>query len=392
MQIEFIPTDRISPNPRQPRESFEKEKLQELADSITEHDLLHPIIVQKKGKNYQILAGERRWRAYDFAGIKKIPAVVKDVSELEGREIGIIENWHRLRLEPLESEKYLAELYEDGRKAGRYTSILDMARKTGIPDGTLNTILISHKERIAQNLSSMSSTQDIERTKRLRDTPEDRKQVLDLRAKDKIIATDLPKYSEVVEKSTDPVKKALLKAEPTITPEIAEDVLTVEREEEQEAIIRKIETEGLTPEKTKKLIKIMRNAPEPVKKAILRGEIEMERAKPLIAVGITEDKAEDLVIELKREKEEEEDWRTIERDRDIAVLKGDLNAKGIVVQKSVDEKRFEKFRQLHDQIRFLTPAFFLQIKHKKFRKQAIEYLAQMEEYCHNLRIALQEKM
>lgn len=270
MQIEIISTDSIIPNPKQPRESFEKEKLQELADSITEHDLLHPIIVQKKGNNYQILAGERRWRAYDFAGIKEIPAVVKEVSELEGREISIIENWHRLRLAPLESEKYLAELYEDGLKEGRYKSVRDMARKTGISNQTLNPLILAHKDRIEQNLPRSTTHRDIDRTRELKEDPENRRAVLDLRAKDKIIATDLPKYSEVVKKSTEPVKKALLKNEPSITPELAEAILTIESQDEQASIISHIELEGLTEEKAKVFTQTVKGASESVKEAMLK--------------------------------------------------------------------------------------------------------------------------
>ena len=75
MQVKMIRIDEIRPNPFQPRESFPKEEIQQLAKSIKVFGLLQPIIVRKKGKTYEIIAGERRWRAAHFAGLKEIPAI-----------------------------------------------------------------------------------------------------------------------------------------------------------------------------------------------------------------------------------------------------------------------------------------------------------------------------
>jgi len=77
----MISVDEIQPNPFQPRESFEKESLRELADSIRDASVIQPIVVRRHGKGYQIIAGERRWRAAQMAGLKEIPSLIKDIPE-----------------------------------------------------------------------------------------------------------------------------------------------------------------------------------------------------------------------------------------------------------------------------------------------------------------------
>ena len=92
----------VMPNKDQPRKAFDEEKLQALADSITEHGLIQPIIVTKKDDIYVIVAGERRWRAAKKAGIKKIPVLVRDYNDLAVKEIALIENLQREDLNPIE--------------------------------------------------------------------------------------------------------------------------------------------------------------------------------------------------------------------------------------------------------------------------------------------------
>jgi ParB family chromosome partitioning protein len=96
----------IIPNKDQPRKKFEKEKLEELVESIKSKGVIQPIIVSKEGRNYIIIAGERRWRAAGLAGLHKIPVVVKEkLSEKERLELAIIENIQREDLNPIELAK-----------------------------------------------------------------------------------------------------------------------------------------------------------------------------------------------------------------------------------------------------------------------------------------------
>ena len=105
----------IEPNPDQPRKDFSEEGLQALADSIAEVGVLSPILVRKKENGlYEIIAGERRWRASKLAGKKKIPAIVKDYETREVMEIALIENLQREDLNPLEEAMGYQTLKEPG--------------------------------------------------------------------------------------------------------------------------------------------------------------------------------------------------------------------------------------------------------------------------------------
>lgn len=103
----------IEPNVNQPRKNFDDEKIDDLAASIAEHGVLQPIIVAKKDDYYQIIAGERRWRASKKAGLKTIPAIVRDYDEKKIREVALIENIQRQDLNAIETAKAIKELMEE---------------------------------------------------------------------------------------------------------------------------------------------------------------------------------------------------------------------------------------------------------------------------------------
>ena len=103
----------IEPNVNQPRKAFDDDKIEDLAASIAEHGVLQPIIVTKKDDYYQIIAGERRWRASKKAGLKTIPAIVRDYDEKKIREVALIENIQRQDLNAIETAKAIKELMEE---------------------------------------------------------------------------------------------------------------------------------------------------------------------------------------------------------------------------------------------------------------------------------------
>ncbi|MCC8105233.1 MAG: ParB/RepB/Spo0J family partition protein [Clostridiales bacterium] len=92
----------IEPNREQPRKSFDEETLMELADSIRQFGVIQPLIVQKKGDYYEIIAGERRWRAAKLAGLKEVPVIIREFSDQQAVEISLIENIQRENLNPIE--------------------------------------------------------------------------------------------------------------------------------------------------------------------------------------------------------------------------------------------------------------------------------------------------
>ncbi len=100
--------DEIVPNRLQPRQHFDDEKFNELERSIREHGVLQPVVVQKNAKGYELIVGERRWRASKKAGLKKIPSIIREVTDTESLELALIENLNRQDLNPIEE----AEAYE----------------------------------------------------------------------------------------------------------------------------------------------------------------------------------------------------------------------------------------------------------------------------------------
>jgi ParB family chromosome partitioning protein len=110
-EIREVPIELISPNPYQPRKNFDKDALLELSESIKKHGLLQPIIVIEKGDNYLLVAGERRLKAHELAGIQKIKAIIADVDidEVKLRELALIENIQREDLNAIE----LAHSYDE---------------------------------------------------------------------------------------------------------------------------------------------------------------------------------------------------------------------------------------------------------------------------------------
>ena len=103
----------IEPNQDQPRKAFDQEQLEELADSIRKYGVLQPLLVQKKGESYEIIAGERRWRAAKLAGLKMIPAVIREYSPQQAMEIALIENVQREDLNPIEEAQAYQRLMQE---------------------------------------------------------------------------------------------------------------------------------------------------------------------------------------------------------------------------------------------------------------------------------------
>ncbi len=107
------PIESIQPNPHQPRQAFHEADLEEMADSIREKGILTPILVCKAESGYQLIAGERRWRAAQKAGLDRVPVVVRDVTAQESMELALIENIHRKDLNAIEEALAYKRLLED---------------------------------------------------------------------------------------------------------------------------------------------------------------------------------------------------------------------------------------------------------------------------------------
>ena len=128
----------VEPNKNQPRMNFNDEKIEDLAESIKEYGVIQPIIVRKVGDKYEIIAGERRWRAAKKAGLNEIPAIIRNYTEQKNKEVALIENIQREDLNPIEKATALKEIIEKyGMKQHELASKLGISRS-----GIANTMRI----------------------------------------------------------------------------------------------------------------------------------------------------------------------------------------------------------------------------------------------------------
>lgn len=109
----YLKISLIEPNREQPRKEFNQEHLEELAESIRQYGVLQPIMVQKNGELYEIIAGERRWRAAKMAGLKEVPVMIRDYDKQKKMEISLIENVQRADLNPIEEAMAYMQLIEE---------------------------------------------------------------------------------------------------------------------------------------------------------------------------------------------------------------------------------------------------------------------------------------
>ena len=100
--IDLIDINRIKPNSKQPRKNFDEEKISNLAKSIKDNGIIQPLVLKECGNDYEIIAGERRWRSAKLAGIKSIPAVIMELTDQKVLEVSLIENIQREDLNPIE--------------------------------------------------------------------------------------------------------------------------------------------------------------------------------------------------------------------------------------------------------------------------------------------------
>lgn len=145
-----LPVDAIKPNPGQPRSRFKPDALNALSESIAASGVVQPLIVRSVGRgSYEIIAGERRWRAAQMAGVERVPVVIRDSDEADRLEVALIENMVRENLNPVEEAKACAALVEDlglskedlGKRVGRSRpQISNLIRLLDLPDEVLEML------------------------------------------------------------------------------------------------------------------------------------------------------------------------------------------------------------------------------------------------------------
>lgn len=141
-RLEEIPVADIEPNPRQPRRTFDAESIEQMARSIEAFGVVQPVVVRPHGTDFELIAGERRWRAAKEAGLEKIPAVIRHSTETDSLEMALIENLHRQDLNGIEEANAYQQLLDDfgitheelSRKVGKSrAAITNSLRLLGLP-------------------------------------------------------------------------------------------------------------------------------------------------------------------------------------------------------------------------------------------------------------------
>ena len=147
-EIEIAVGD-ITPNPQQPRKTFDADKLEELTESIKEHGVIQPLIVRKNGRKYEIVAGERRWRAAKNAKLKTVPVIVRDYDNAKMAEIALVENIQRHDLNPIEEAEGIKRLMSEfgfnqeqaAQKIGRSrTAVTNILRLLNLPQDVRDAV------------------------------------------------------------------------------------------------------------------------------------------------------------------------------------------------------------------------------------------------------------
>ena len=188
MELKEIDMKAIVRNPRQPRKSFDHEKIVELANSIKEGELLQPIVVSRlKDSKFGLVCGERRFRAYEYLKRKTIPALIRDFKDsIDALEKSAIENWHREDLTDVEKRTVINELWS----SGKYPSELEMSRKTGISQRVINDYIEeSEFSTRAKNIPAEASHTLVRETRGLKDNV--RKKLIKTAVKEGITATEV---------------------------------------------------------------------------------------------------------------------------------------------------------------------------------------------------------
>jgi len=329
MEMKEIPIDQIIPNPLQPREIFDKEKLKELAATIA--GVLQPILVRPKNGRYEIIAGERRWKATQIAGITTIPALVKPLPDNQVMVQSLIENVHRANLKPMEQAKAILEVFKAEENISTGLKIIDdqLTNKLAILNMKVNTNYkdnrLTEEETILDNIVKKIglSHDPIYRSLKLLALPksiqieaaekgvgkrqlvsivgvedeQDQRDIFDIVVDKHLSKEDTAALTKVVKSAPEPVKRAVLDA--TVPVEVAQTVINTKRTDaEQEAMVNIAVDKHLSKEDTERLTTVISSAPEPVKRAILEENLDMVTANEItVAFADLPDDATEQVTE-----------------------------------------------------------------------------------------------
>lgn len=231
-QITEIDVDKIKTNPEQPRKEFDKERIQELADSIKSTGLINPIQLKKnKDNSYSLICGERRLKAHKLLKLKKIKAIIKSYNSKNQELIeSLIENLHRANLTSVERENFIYKLW----KTGNFKSRNKLGYKLGYKPTLISEIILAKELRDRLNIDKNISTRVLIDLKRVKNT-NNQKTILKNIKKNKIQKSKIREYINIFNSSAEDVKQALLRDK--ITPKQAENLKKITNNSQRKKII-----------------------------------------------------------------------------------------------------------------------------------------------------------
>jgi ParB/RepB/Spo0J family partition protein len=324
LNVELVDVDKIRPSPFQPRESFAKEDIRELAKTIEKVGLLQPVSVRKKGNSFQIISGERRWRAAQFAKISRIPVIVKEATDEEMMLESLIENVQRKDLDPMEKAKGLAEVY---RLAGVTPAKARSAMKS--VDDALNypsrrRALTNEEKRIKETADMVGLSYDqqwrileqlelpeeermmvkklglsIDKTASIAtvEKSEDRKKLIAMAPERK--REEIQRLVKVARRASEPIVKAALRPKARVTGVVAEKLMELP-EEKQESAIKQIESLRLEePEALEHIESMKVQVPLAPKEEIASVRVRMEELKKEIEAKLNTPEAKSKGVAFK---------------------------------------------------------------------------------------------
>lgn len=257
MELKMIPVDDIQPNPFQPRGSFEEEPLRELADSMIDASVIQPIVIRPQGEGFQIIAGERRWRAAKIAGLKEIPCIVKEVAEERVLLESVIENLHRKDLTDIERENAIHELWN----SKKFKSMAELARRIGVPETRVRTDVEAWEFRHRESLHGDISTRTIRGTRSL--PTRERKRVIQKVSSGDFKVSDVDKVASILKKAPEHIKNELLKPKSFVTPQVAEILIEkLPTKEEQSIVLEEVKKYRLTEDEVEDRVREIQQAKE----------------------------------------------------------------------------------------------------------------------------------
>lgn len=257
MELKMIPINKIEPNPFQPRDHFDQESLEELADSMKDANVIQPIVVRRQRRGYEIVVGERRWRAAQIVGLEEIPCIIKDIPEKRVLLESLIENLHRKDLNDIERENAIYELW----KSGLYKTKDVLAKAIGVPKDRVLYDIEAKEFRDKEKVSMDTSTRTIRGTRGL--PTYERKAIIDKVQRGEFKVSEVDTVAKILRRAPEPIKEELLKPKSRVTPKIAETIVTkLPTEEEQTIVVEEMKRFRLTEDEIEDRVREVQKAKE----------------------------------------------------------------------------------------------------------------------------------